>query len=216
MGVTGPYEAFVSVVAALTNAFSQVSSSQLQAVSGWSSMASREGRKVKAVAMAEFKPLHLVGKALSHFVGAHMAKYRACRKASSRVATKARNTTNGAKRKRRTETDTNQEEPSLEEIVARLRGEGAPGCHLPMVILKPRFAVYKKSPGKARSSKQLHVEVLPVINDTETEGGGKARLYKGPRARQYPPETPATPRPSFSSLDDAGIPIILFRLATGD
>lgn len=212
VGVTGPTEAVVSLVAALTNAFSQISSSQLQAASDDSSGASREARRVRAVAMAEFKPLHLVGKALSHFVGAYLTLYRSCRKTSSQMFRDAQ--TVGKQQERRPRRDAHMEKPrpTVEETVQKLRAGGSLGCHLPLVILKPRFVVHKVPPhaerGKATASKHLHVEVLPVISDIEGEGGGQKR-YRGPRARRFTEDAGA--RQQHPSIRDGGIPIILFR-----
>ncbi|XP_026190759.1 uncharacterized protein LOC34618565 [Cyclospora cayetanensis] len=214
VGVSGTIEDVLSLMASLTSAASHVSSSQLQAAAEEEGDATGEARRVRTVSMNAFKPLLLLGKALSHFIGAHLTVYRTCRGTSGvSGSSEAQSGSEGTPTHSHGGKDTQSKQKAfLDEAMQQISVDGAVGCHLPLIFLKPRFVVHKTSPqeekGSGAGSKKLHVEVLPVLHGTGKDEAS-VRKYTGPRARFFAQE--AMQQHAAKSTIAEGFPVILFR-----
>lgn len=224
IGVEGDHESVLALVASLTTAASRVSSSQLQAAAEESSDSSKgEARRVRWVSLGAFKPLHAVGKALSRFVLAHVLQYRACkqqqqqREEAGADSDKARSPRLAAQLQQQPRTALR-----LQQLQQQLAAVGLSGCHLPLLILKPRYVVQRhrrqdssKSKNKqqtgsqARSSQELKVQILPLLPQTETMEKNKKQKYTGPTAR--PLQYDSAQLQILKLPMSQGFPVILFR-----
>ncbi|CDJ42819.1 hypothetical protein, conserved [Eimeria tenella] len=224
IGVEGDHESVLALVASLTTAASRVSSSQLQAAAEESSDSSKgEARRVRWVSLGAFKPLHAVGKALSRFVLAHVLQYRACkqqqqqREEAGADSDKARSPRLAAQLQQQPRTALR-----LQQLQQQLAAVGLSGCHLPLLILKPRYVVQRhrrqdsskskskqQTGGQARSNQELNVQILPLLPHAETMEKNKKQKYTGPTARplQYDSAQMQVLKPPMSQ----GFPVILFR-----
>ena len=220
--VEGDENAVLLFTASLHRAAAEVSSSQLQAAAAaaeeTAGHSSTEGGRLRAVSLDAFKPLHAVGRSLSPFIGAHLSRYRVCRQQQDkREAAEIESERQKAQRRAAAASPSAQQQQQqqqdipLSQLQQQLHATGITACHLPLIILKPRFVVHKLINNKNKkkpfwgSASPPQVHILPVIKTNKT----KKNNYSGRTARSL--DTKSSNLQIFKQPNLEGFPVILFR-----
>lgn len=222
--VEGSHADTMKMVAALTSAYSRVSQSQLGILSEDLEGKSYEGRTVGAVAQPEISMLTTVGQELGKFIGAFLFQFQNCR-ANRKLRSYASHGTGSSLEYPQSDL----KQFHVESVLNAMRTDGSVPCHLPLLILKPRFVVHKRHPVavhrhrlwdffrrnifRSRSRFGPSIKVLPVISEDHANNWGDRKnggAYVGARARRVPQWILDV----YSQHEDQtlGIPVIMFRL----
>lgn len=223
--VDGSHEDTVRMVAALSSAYSRVAQSQLAFLSEDLEGRSHEVRTVNGVAQSEISLLITVGQELGKFIEVFLFQFYNC-KATRKLRPNASHESG---------LSSNPEYPqgdlkhfNLESVLNAMRTDGSVPCHLPLLILKPRFVVHKRHPVAVRRHRLWQifrsiffrprsrfgpsVRVLPVISEEQCRFSGNrdsGGAYVGARARKVPHWILEARNDDDHAL---GIPVIMFRL----